>query len=104
MTRWLSENDQRVKKLVLVAPWLDPKNTKNKNFFNFKIDSNLPDRIENIHLFVSEDDKDEILESVEIIKKELPSIILHTYKDKGHFNYGAMKTDRFPDLLDVLLA
>lgn len=104
LTRWLSENDKRVKKLVLVAPWLDPKNTKNKNFFNFKIDSNLPDRIEEIHIFVSEDDDDDILESVEIIKKGLSNINLHTYKDKGHFNYGAMKTDEFPDLLEALLA
>ena len=104
LIRWLSENDKSVKKLVLVAPWLDPKKTKTKEFFNFEINSNLTDRIEEIHLFISEDDEDDILESVEIIKKELPSIKMHTYKDKGHFTYGEMKTDEFPDLLEALLA
>ena len=101
--RWLSENDIKIKKLVLVAPWLDPNKEKTVSFFSFKIDNTIKDRINEIHLLVSKDDDEDILESVKIIKEQISEIFYHEFLDLGHFTYGDMKTDKFPELLEYIL-
>lgn len=101
--RWLSENNKGGDKLILVAPWLDLDRRKTTDFFDFKIDSNIVKRFNEVHLFVSSDDSKDILKSVEKIKKKLPSIQLHEYTNKGHFCYENLKTEKFPELLEVII-
>lgn len=103
LLRWLSENKIKINKLILVAPWLDPRRGKTVSFFDFDIDIDLPERINEIHLFVSQDDEKDILQSVDIIKSEIPILKYHEFSDSGHFTYSDMKTDRFPELLDSIL-
>ena len=102
LIRWLSENKINPKKLILVAPWLDPERRKTKEFFDFNIDKDLSKRTR-IDLFISEDDDKEILDSVEIIKKNIFGVNIHKFKDKGHFTYKDMRTHEFPELLEVVL-
>lgn len=102
LVRWLSENKVTIKKLILVAPWLDPNRTKTTDFFDFEIDKNINARIGKIHLFISEDDDKDILKSADIIKNEIPEIVNHIFIDKGHFCFGDMKTDKFPELLEAI--
>lgn len=101
LTRWLTENKVIIDKLVLVAPWLDPDRRKTTIFFDFVIDTKIRERVNEIHIFVS-DDEDEILKSIEIIKKALSNSRIHRLKDKGHFCYEEMKTEEFPELLKVI--
>ncbi len=102
LLRWLTKNKVRAQKLVLVAPWLDPKRRKTKDFFDFVIDKEMTARIGEIHLFVSEDDEWEILESLRIIKESLPDIRIHSFADRGHFTFEDTGAGEFPELLSVL--
>jgi hypothetical protein len=102
LLRWLSENPVRLKRLVLVAPWLDPKREKTTSFFDFKIDPGLQARVGELHLFVSTDDEPDILESMEIIRKALPGLTYHEFQNSGHFCLSDLKIDRFPELLAVI--
>jgi len=103
LIRWLSENKININKLILVAPWLDPKREKTKDFFNFSIDSSITKKIKEIHLLISSDDDKDILDSVEIIKNNIEEIKLHQFFNLGHFCFNDMKTDKFPELLNLIL-
>lgn len=103
LVRWLSENQVRAKKLILVAPWLDPRREKTSDFFEFEINPNLMDRFGQVHLFVSTDDEEDILISVKKIQEILPKLILHQYEDLGHFCYSDLNSAEFPDLLEAIV-
>lgn len=103
LVRWLSENKVKIKKLILVAPWLDPEKEKAEAFFNFEISKDISDNSEEVHILVSTDDDNDILESVNIIKNNIPKIRLHEFSNLRHFTYKHMKTDKFPELLEYIL-
>lgn len=103
LLRWLTENKRQIDKLILVAPWLDPERSKTTDFFEFEIDSELKNRIKEIHLFISEDDDEDIHTSVNSIINALPDIEIHKFKDKGHFTFESMKTEKFPELLETII-
>jgi hypothetical protein len=104
LIRWLSENNVKIKKLVLVAPWLDPEAKKAKDFFNFEINKNIQDRVNDIHILFSTDDNKDILASVKTINDKIPNSIMHEFSNFGHFIYRDMKTDKFPELLNIILS
>ncbi len=103
LLRWLTENKLIIKKLVLVAPWLDPKRKKTKDFFEFMIDPKIQERAGEIHIFISKDDNEDIIISVKTIKGKFPDAIIHEFVDKGHFCFEEMKTEKFQELLNVIL-
>jgi predicted alpha/beta hydrolase family esterase len=104
LVRWLSEQKEvKVGKVVLVAPWLDPDNENQNNFFDFTIDGDLSGRTGGVSVFVSDDDEADILLSVEMITVSLPEIRVVSFKNKGHFTYGDMKSEAFPELLEEVL-
>lgn len=103
LVRWLSENKLKVDKLVLVAPWLDPERRRTTDFFDFEIDGEMQKRIKEIAVFVSGDDEADVLKSVETIRKVLTEARVYSFGDKGHFTYNDMGTDKFPELLEVIL-
>lgn len=104
LIRWLSENKVKVEAVALVAPFLNPNNTiEMGKFFDFTIDKELSNRIGRTCVFYSTDDNDYILKTVEIIKTELADIEVFEFDNKGHFTFGDMKTEEFPELLEWLL-
>lgn len=103
LLRWLSENKISVGKVVLVAPWIDPTKKLQNDFFNFEIDKDLLHRVKEFCIFISKDDEKSIIDSVEIITKNLPHVEVKWFEDKGHFTLGDMKTEKFPELLDFIL-
>lgn len=106
LVRWLSENKKaRVGRVALVAPWLDPDHALKTGFFNFKIDPNLAKRTRGLVIFVSRDDYRDILKSVKELRKTLlgSNVEIKEFEKKGHFTFGDMKTEKFPDLLKALL-
>jgi predicted alpha/beta hydrolase family esterase len=105
LVRWLSENDVKVGKVVLVAPWLNPeKEAKiDPNFFNFEIDSNIAQKTAGLTVMYSADDFSDILETINILKSKLIGANFQEFPDKGHFVLDSMKTEAFPELLEVLI-
>ncbi len=106
LVRYLSENKIKIEKIILVAPWLDLNHKEREHigdFFDFNIDSNLSDITTEIIIFVSEDDDEEILDSVNFLKENLKECLVKKFKDKGHFTLEDMGTREFPDLLNCII-
>src|SRR3989344_333839 len=105
LVRWLSEHGVRVGKVALIAPWINPKDSRLVfGLFAFVIDSDLAARAVEIRLFISADDDKEELDTAELLKKSVKGITVAEFTDRGHFTYGDMGTDRFPELSEYLLA
>jgi predicted alpha/beta hydrolase family esterase len=99
--------EKKPKKIILVAPWIDPENylkelNPQSDFFDFTIDAHLTERTEVI-CFCSTDDEEYIIESVEKIHQALPKMIIHQFHDKRHFCESDLKTKAFPELLEEIL-
>ena len=103
LVRWLSENKIKVDKVVLVAPYLGLDDRVKSNFFDFEIDPNISEKTNGLTIFTSNDDDDDILESVDKLKNNLENIEVIELKDKGHFTFNGMKTREFPELKDILI-
>jgi predicted alpha/beta hydrolase family esterase len=71
LIRWLSENNVRVGKVLLVAPWTDPTGELDTGMFDFEIDTTLIDRVQSLTTFYSLDDDDVILKTVDILDSVL---------------------------------
>jgi predicted alpha/beta hydrolase family esterase len=102
--RYLSEHPKIiVDKVVLVAPWLNISRENDTDFFDFKLDFNVTDRVGNFIIFRSDDDKKSIHESVDYLNNSLTGVILKEFSGYGHFTLKSMKTEAFPELLEILL-
>jgi predicted alpha/beta hydrolase family esterase len=105
LLRWLSEHSEiKVNKLILVAPWLDPEREDTTDFFDFSLDGNLSERVGNIVLFQSDNEHvSGVKQSIEIILEQIPGIRTIDMSGMGHFCLGDMKTEKFPELLEVII-
>ena len=107
LVRYLSEHkDLQVGKVVLVAPWINPLKyvvSDTADFFDFEIDSEFPARTKGTTVFISSDDEPSVVKTVNILKEKVQGIAYREYTDRGHFTYGIMKTDEFPELLQEVL-
>lgn len=107
LVRYLSENDVKVGKVVLVAPWvnpnLDPDFTVDKDFFNFEIEENFVDKTKGVTVMYSTDDSEDITETVNFLKSKTKRIEFQEFDNKGHFVLSSLNSDRLPELLDNLV-
>ncbi len=105
LIRYLSEHKNlRVGKVLLVAPWINPNDnprSDTSDFFKFDIDSGFPARTKGVTVFVSSDDDQSVVKTVDILREKVRGLSFKEYVDKGHFTRGSLKVDRFPDLLEV---
>jgi len=105
LVRWLSENNVKVDKVILVAPWIDPeKDNIDPEFFNFEIDENLQDKTNELIMIFSDNDYEDVTKSVQILKEKLKNIKLIELKGNGHFINSSLGTNEFPELLKEILA
>src|SRR5688572_27598609 len=109
LVRWLSEcPDSRVRKIVLVAPWINPEREVNPDregtgaFFDFTISAKLKSDGHDIVIFSSDNDGDNIKESVRRILAAIPTARHHVFQ-LGHFGHWDMPLAEFPELLDEIL-
>ncbi len=103
LVRYLSENDVRVGKVILVAPYLDPDGDHIPEFFDFSIKRNLVASTSGVTIFVSTDDDKDILDSVKMIRLGCDGVETKEFTDKGHFTLGEMGTREFPELLTKII-
>lgn len=103
--RWLSEHkDVRVRKVILVAPWLDLDRNTTTDFFDFEVDPKLLDRADTFLLYHSSNDMPSIQKSVAKIREGFPDMPYREFEKFGHFTYSSMgNTHEFPELLEDCL-
>lgn len=104
LIRWLSGNTRTVRKVVLVAPWLD-RERDYEDLFSFKIDPNVAAKTTHgIDVLYSTNDDIPMQETLEFLRRELTdSVRYHEFKDYGHFCFNDMNTREFPKLLEICL-
>jgi len=102
--RYLSEHPEiYVDKVVLVAPWLNLRHEEKADFFDFDLDPGLVERTNTFIIFGSDNDDPDVQKSVAHLCEKLPNVTYKEFHDYGHFCYRDMKTEAFPELLDVLV-
>lgn len=104
LVRYLGETKKKIKKLILVAPAIIYSGgwPKLNDLLKFEINNRVKENVDDIIIFVSDDESEGIKESVKIYSKELgvKPIELH---EKGHFLEKSMGTKKFPELLNKIL-
>jgi predicted alpha/beta hydrolase family esterase len=101
LLRWLSEKKRKVKKLALVAPWIDIDGRSAPAMFTgFSADLSLPERMD-MAMFCSNDDDEEELATFTLLKSQYPGMRVYEFTGRGHFTGEHNRT--FPELRDFLL-
>lgn len=104
LARWLSDNrDVHVGRVVLVAPWIDPYRYRTSDFFKFEIDPDLASRTDGFAVFNSDNDAKDIQESAYILRDTVKNCYFREFHEYGHFCKGNLGSERFPELLDLLV-
>jgi predicted alpha/beta hydrolase family esterase len=99
IVRWLSESPKtKVKKVILVAPGFSLLNG-NMDF----IDHRLNQRVEEIIIFISDNDKGNASQNTKILCEKIDGIRVQEFKGYGHFISEHMDGPEFPELLQELL-
>lgn len=101
LVRWLGDSKQKIKKLILVAPWKIPdgKDKIKKLFYEYPIDKTIRSRVKEIVMFTADDEAKDGKKSLEMFHKALGGKIIEL-KGRGHYTMGDMKTEKFPELLE----
>jgi len=102
LVRWLSENDVKVGKVILVAPWIDVEGILKNDFFHFQIDQNIPNKTKGLIIFGSDNDEDDIKLSIQKLREEIPNILYREFH-YGHFTSNDMGKNDFPELLEKII-
>ena len=105
LVRWLGESKRKVFKLILVAPWKIPQEKRkgtDVDFYKYPIDETVTSRVKEIIMFTADDEEENGKESLNIFHKALGGRIIEL-KRRGHYCLEDMKTDEFPELLQVIL-
>jgi hypothetical protein len=102
--RWLSERrDDKVGKVVLVAPYLDVEKKSIPEFFDFELDENIAGRTKGLTVFHSDDDDPEMQSTVKLLRKKLKNFEYREFHNYGHFTHRSLPDDKFPELLEECL-
>lgn len=105
LVRWLGEYKKKIKKLILVAPWKIPSEefTLGENdLYNFEINKELKDNINDIVIFTSNDEEENGKKSAKIYSDYLDGNLIEL-ENHGHYCFGDMGTKQFPELLSEIL-
>ncbi len=107
LVRWLGESKQKIKKLILVAPWKVPKSSTipdpfREKFYTYQIDETIKSRVKDIVMFTADNEKEGGKESLDIYHKSLGGKIIEL-KGNGHYTMRDMGTEEFPELVEEIV-
>lgn len=107
LVKYLSLNKIKVKRVILVAPWINPEHDEIgvnmfESDFSF-INKDFVSEIGEIIVFESDNDEDYVQESVKILKENVKGLESRTFHNYGHFTLSDMGTREFPELLEEIL-
>ncbi len=105
LVRWLGETKQKIKKLILVAPWKIPdKNDKfRKAFYEYPVDKTISSRVKEIVMFTANDEEEDGKNSLKIFHDALGGKIIEI-KGYGHYTLDDMRTKEFPELIKEIFS
>ena len=104
IARWLSEHPEvKVGKVVLVAPWFDPFDSRKNNFFDFSIDKDCSSRTKGVTVVHSDNDMEDVQVSVKRLMNETSGITFKEFNGFGHFCESDLGGQAFPELLEEVL-
>ena len=104
IVRFLSENNIKVGKVVLVAPWINSQREDDITMFDdLRIDENLINKTTGITIFSSSNDDQAIKNSISVLESAIKGVKVVRFDNYGHFCIGDMKTREFPELLKEVL-
>jgi len=105
LVRWLGDSKQKIRKLILVAPWKVPKKDDEfrEAFYNYQIDESIKSRAGEIVMFTSDDEDGDGKKSLKIFHEALGGKIIEL-KGCGHYIFSDMGTEEFPELLREIIA
>ena len=104
LVRWLGESKQKIKKLILVAPWKIEAGTSElkKAFYTSPIDESIKERVNKIVMFTADDEEKDGKKGLKMFHGALGGEVIEL-KGHGHFTLGDMGTKKFPELLNKIL-
>jgi predicted alpha/beta hydrolase family esterase len=104
LVRWLGETKKKIFKLILVAPWKIPDKNDGfgKTFYIYPIDESIKSRVGEIVVFTAGNEEADGKESLKIFHKALGGEIIDL-KGHGHYTIDDMGTEKFPELLEIVL-
>ena len=106
LVRWLGESKKKIKMLILVAPWKfyggDDKNEISEKFYDYEIDESIKSRVGKIIMFNADNEYETGKRSLDVYKKVLGGETI-SLPGRGHYTLEFMKTEEFPELLDLIL-
>ena len=104
LVRWLGETKRKIKKLILVAPWKIAYRSDgiDRDFYGYKIDEKLKERVHDIVMFTANDEEEDGKRSLEIYNQFLGGKIIELV-GRGHYTEEDMGTHEFPELLKEVL-
>jgi len=105
LVRWLGETKRKIFKLILVAPWKIPQETKkgaDVDFYTYPIDIAIKDRVSEIVMFTADDEENDGKKSLKIFHEALDGEVVEL-KGRGHYSLKDMGTEEFPELLEKIL-
>jgi predicted alpha/beta hydrolase family esterase len=104
LVRWLGQTKQKIRKLILVAPWKIPDRGHEQlnALMDFEIDKTITKRVKEIAMFTADDERQGGKESLQLYHKALDGKIIEL-KGRGHYVMEDMGTDEFPELLKEII-
>lgn len=104
LVRWLWETQRYIHKLVLVAPWKIKKSASKfeKEFYEFPIDKNIKDRVNEIIIFTANNEAQDGKKWVEMFHKAIGGNIINL-ENHWHYCLRDMWTEEFPELITSIL-
>jgi predicted alpha/beta hydrolase family esterase len=95
LVRWLGESKQKIKKLILIAPWkiTGEKDGFREKFYTYQIDETIKDRVSGIVMFTSNDEEDDGKKSLNIFHDALGGKIVDL-PNHGHYTLGDIRNRR----------
>jgi uncharacterized protein len=104
LVRWLGESKQKIKKLILVAPWKIPyaDGGFRDKFYIYPIDETIKSRVEEIVIFTTDNEEEDGKKGLKMFHDSLGGKIIDL-KGRGHYCFKNMGTEEFPELLKEVI-
>ena len=104
LVRWLGESKQRIKRLILVAPWKIPDEDSElkKDFYNYSIDESIKERVEEIIMFTADNEEEDGKKSLDLFHNGLGGKIINI-PNYGHYCFNDIGGEELPELLEEVL-
>ena len=105
LVRWLGESKQKIKKLILVAPWKIPNEERNGDdidFYAYPIDETVKYRVNEIAMFTSNNEAEDGKRGLIMYHDKLGGKVINL-KDHGHYRLSDLGTEEFPELLEEII-